>query len=825
MRIKLILVAFFLKFSVLSYSQTAAALNQLLNFGNSGYSSVMNAARTASTTKTGTSTASSAAALQQAKMLGVDPNIIGLLTKTLGGGGEETATQSSGLDMASMLLNPDYAQMILETKVKQDSMQLMLDSFREERLKKKEIDISNEVFGHRFFSTDNLQLFLKSSDTKAPDSYTLGVGDELLISVWGYADYNNKFKIGEDGYIQEKEFGRLYLKGMTFGAAKAVIGKRLSSFINPANTKYEISLNYSRSIDINLVGEVITPGTYKIPAINSVFNAVNAADGVSKIGSVRDIQVRRDGKLVKRFDLHQFLFNPLPSESFYLQNGDFIYVPVAEKLVKIEGAVRRPSIYELKPNEGLNEMIAFAGGLKPDAFIKTIQITRFVKDKTEMINLDYEKILASKENFILNDGDIINISYIPGGVENGVNISGSVRFPGRYQLKENFRISDVIIMAGGIRLDAYIDRAYLKRKMPDQTEVITKFSLSNILLDPSSADNFLLQKDDKIEIFSQANFTEKFIVSIQGSVLKPAVLEYSQNLTLNDLLFYAGGLKTEAANSKIEISRVIDVNTDSLGKKYLPKRIVVKSIAIGPNLEIDEASKAFRLSPMDLVDVRKTPGFAEQMKITLQGEVVYPGSYTILDKFEKVLDVIKRAGGLTPYAHIQSAKLVRPDFAQNRTVFELKDAFKDPNSRANLILKDGDIIEIPTVNQLIRINGAIRYPNLDSAQTISGKFVPGKSAKWYVKNYAGGFEKRAKKKNTMVVYPNGKVEYTKGFMGIKNYPTVDVEGAIVNVEKKKEKPKAPTVPREPVSLNILLPSLIAGVTSALSTAMLIIFLK
>ena len=159
------------------------------------------------------------------------------------------------------------------------------------------------------------------------------------------------------------------------------------------------------------------------------------------------------------------------------------------------------------------------------------------------------------------------------------------------------------------------------------------------------------------------------------------------------------------------------------------------------------------------------------------------------------------------------------------TVFELKDAFKDPNSRSNLILKDGDLIEIPTVNQLIRINGAIRYPHLDSAQTISGKFVAGKSARWYVKNYAGGFEKSAKKKNTMVLYPNGKVEYTKSFMGIKNYPTIDVEGAIVNVEMKKQKPKAPSVPREPVSLNILLPSLIAGVTSALSTALLIIFLK
>jgi protein involved in polysaccharide export with SLBB domain len=821
MKLRVLFSIFLLNFSFLAYTQVG--LGQLLNLGSTGYNSVMNAARTASTTKVGTSGASQAAALQQAKMLGVDPNIIKLLT----GGGAEEQPSGSGLagEIISSILDPDYAALMLEMRVKQDSMFLTLDSMRNERVKLKDIDISNEIFGHRFFSTDNLQLFLKSTDTKAPDSYVLGVGDELLISVWGYADYNNKFKIGDDGYIQEKEFGRLYLKGMTFGAAKAVIGKRLNTFINPANTKYEISLNYSRSIDINLVGEVITPGTYKIPAINSVFNAVNAADGVTRIGTVRNIQVKREGKLVKTFDLHQFLFNPMPQDNFYLQSGDFVYVPVAEKLVKVQGAVRRPSIYELKSNEGLNELIVFAGGLKPDAFIRTIQITRYVKDKTEIINIDYEKLMFNNENFKLNDGDIVDISFIPNGVENGVNISGSVRFPGRYQLKENYRISDVIIMAGGIRLDAYIDRAYLKRKMPDQSEVITKFSLSNILLDPNSADNFLLQKDDKIEIFSQSNFAEKFMVSIQGAVLKPAVLEYSQNLTLNDLLFYAGGLKTEAANSKIEISRVIDVNQDSLGKKYLPKRIVVKTISIGSNLEIDEVSKAFRLSPMDLVDVRKTPGFAEQMKITLSGEVVFPGSYTILDKFEKVLDVIQRAGGLTPYAHIQSAKLIRPDFAQNKTVFELKDAFKDPNSRSNLILKDGDLIEIPTVNQLIRINGAIRYPHLDSAQTISGKFVAGKSARWYVKNYAGGFEKSAKKKNTMVLYPNGKVEYTKSFMGIKNYPTIDVEGAIVNVEMKKQKPKAPSVPREPVSLNILLPSLIAGVTSALSTALLIIFLK
>lgn len=824
MRIKLSLLS--LLFFIVIYNSKAqlAGLNQLLNTSSQGYNAVMNAAKTAATTKVGGSTANNAAALQTAKMLGVDANLIKLLT----GGGDAEATSNTPSDaMLSTLLNPEYGQLVLETKVKQDSMFLILDSMRDERQKKKDIDISNEIFGHRLFSTGSLDLFFKSTDAKAPDSYILGVGDEILISVWGFADYNNKLKVGPDGYIQETEFGRLYVKGLTFGAVKELIGKRLSNFINTKNTKFEITLNYSHSIDVNIVGEVITPGTYKIPAINSVYNALNAADGVSRIGTVRDIQVRRDGKVIKSFDLHQFLMNPIPHQSFYLQDGDFIYVPVAEKIVKIDGAIRRPSMYELIKNEGLKELIAFAGGLKPEAFIKNIQITRFVKDQTEIINVDYEKLLNSNQNFALKDGDIVSISSIPGGVENGVNISGPVRFPGRYQLKEGYRISDLIIAAGGIKLDAYLDRAYIKRILPDQTQVITKFSLANILTDPSSADNLLLQKNDKVELFSQAEFVEKFVVTIQGAVLKPAILEYSEGITLNDLLFYAGGLKTEAANSKIEISRVLEVNeTDSTSdKKYIPQRVVVKTITIGNNLEIDEASKAFRLSPMDLVDVRRTPGFAEQMKVVINGEVVYPGSYTILDKNEKVLDLIERAGGLTQYAHIQSAKLIRADKNQLKTVFELKDAFKDPKSRANLILKDGDIIEIPTVNQLVRINGAIRYPGLDSAQTISGKFVSGKSAKWYVKNYAGGFKKEAKRKNTMVLYPNGKVEYTKSFLGIKNYPTIDVEGAIVNVEYKAPKPKMPPMTREPVSLNILLPSLIAGVTSALSTAMLIIFLK
>ena len=297
--VRLLVLLIISSISISNAHAQMAGLSQLLNMGMQGYNSVLNTAKTAATTKVGTTSANTAASLQQAKMMGVDPNIIKLL---LGGGEDASAAVSNPNDaLMSSLLNPEYGQLVLQTKLRQDSMFLILDSLKVEKQKLKDIDLSNEIFGHRFFTTNNLEFFFKSTDTKAPDSYIVGPGDEILISVWGYADYNNKLKVNDDGYIQETEFGRLYVKGLTFGAVKALIGKRLNSFINTQNTKYEITLNYSRSIDVNIVGEVVTPGTFKIPAINTVYNAINAADGVTNIGTVRDIQIRRDGKVVKRF--------------------------------------------------------------------------------------------------------------------------------------------------------------------------------------------------------------------------------------------------------------------------------------------------------------------------------------------------------------------------------------------------------------------------------------------------------------------------------------------------------------------------------------------
>ncbi|MCB0508044.1 MAG: SLBB domain-containing protein [Bacteroidetes bacterium] len=751
--------------------------------------------------------------LSQLQLLGLDPNAVQEYLKNKSANG--TATPE---DPVQAVL-----QSIMELKAKQDELQNQLNQQKVISDSSSKIR-PNDIFGHAFFNSGKLALFEKSSEAKAPDSYVLGVGDEISIAVWGYADYNNKFKVNEDGFIQIPEFGRIYVKGLTFGAVKSQIGKRLASFINPKNTKYEITLNYSRTIEVNIVGEVKMPGTYQIPAINSVYNAINAANGITNIGSVRDIQVRRDGKTIKHFDVYDFLLNPLLQENFFLQNGDFIYVSTQKKVVKVSGAIRRPAKYELLNGENLNGLLKFAGGFAPDAYIKSIQVTRAGEDKTKLIDVDYEALLASGKDFDLQDGDIVDISTIPGGIENYVSIKGTIRYPGKYELKDGYRISDIIKIAGGINLETYIDRAYIKRRLDDNTEVIQKFSLKNILMDINSPDNLLLKRFDAIQLFSKNDFIEKFMVSIEGSVLKPTTMEYSTGLTLNDLLFYAGGLKKEAANAKIEISRVINIDS-SAERQFVPHRVVVQTISIGQNLELDDASKAFELSPMDKIFVRKVYGFDEQATVTITGEVKYPGTYPILHKNEKVLDIIERAGGLTAYAFIKNSKLTRPDNNLDKTIFQLKDAFNDSSSRANYVLKNGDIIDIPTVNQLVSIKGAIRYPGLDSTETINGKFVPGKSARWYVKHYAGGFKKGALKKSTMVIYPNRKVDYTHSFIGIKNYPTVDIEGATITVDMKKKKPKPTKGPEAALNWNIVLPSMIAAITSIATTLTLIFVLK
>jgi protein involved in polysaccharide export with SLBB domain len=761
----------------------------------------------------------------QSSMLGTTSlNAAGVLSQVMGQTGESTNTASTTTGAASALgLDEASLMMLLQTLAQQEmagaettqSTTYVPDTLRDPVFPK------SSIFGHDFFGRQKLELYTKSTDLKAPDNYILDTGDELNVAVWGFSDYSKTLIVESDGYITIQDYGRFYVRGLTFEAVRKSIIQKLRTFINLQNSDVAISLNHSRTITVNIVGEVRSPGTYQIPAINSVFNALNAAKGVSESGSVRAIEVRRNGKTIKTFDTYDFLLGGKTEQEFYLQEGDFIYVPFSYKIITVEGEIRRPMKYELLPNEGTNSLLYFSGGLLPTAYTKIAQLKRYKTNKVEVYDLNLDEILSSGNDYDLMNLDKIVISTIPDDFQNFVSIKGSVRVPGKYELRDGMRVSDVVKLADGIHFNTYIERGYILRTLDDLTTVIKSFNLKDIILNENSAENLLLQKMDVVEIFSKRDFLEKFSVEISGSVLKPITKEYSEGLTLNDLVFYAGGFKREAANTKIDIFRL--KNIDKEVENTIPERVMVKTVTIDNNLEIDAESKAFLLKPMDHVIVRKTHDYDPQTNVTLTGEVMYPGVYPILRKDERLTDLIKRAGGLTPFAHVDASTLKRVDKALGPVILELKQAFKDTASRANYILKPDDLINIPSINQLVSLSGAIRYPEIDTFGLISGKYVPSKRAKFYVKKYGAGFDDRAKKTTTVVLNPNGSAVYTKKFPWFGRYPKV-AEGAKVQVDYKPRKEKREKLPRDPINWNIVLPSIIVSATSTVTTVVLLLTL-
>lgn len=681
-----------------------------------------------------------------------------------------------------------------------------------------------DIFGHQFFRLKNLNVFDKSARVKAPANYVLDEGDEISVAVWGAAVFNESFEVEADGYVYLEDAGRVYVKGLTFGAVREVLTRKINSFINLRNSNLEINLNYSRTITVNIVGDVMQPGSYVIPAINSVFNALSAANGPSSIGSIRNIAVKRDGATVKTFDLYQFLLDGEIKNDFFLQEGDYIYVPTQEKVVEIDGSIRRPWKYEAKGNETLADLLMMAGGFTANSYTEAVQLRRYTNNEVELMDIALSSVSGGSD-IVLKDGDKFYVPQIPADYKNFVEVQGYVRFPGQYQFKDGYRISDAIEAAGGLLFDTYLDRAYITRRNEDLTTNIQNFPLKSVVIDGSSPDDILLQRGDKIEIFSKQDFLEEFKVTIEGAVLKPVNMTYSDGMTLNDLVFYAGGLKKEAANNTLEVSRVATKIED--GEEVLT-RVVVLNTKISADLELDADSKGFELSPMDQVYVRKNPEFDKQSNITIEGEVVFPGTYPILQKDEKILDLIERAGGLTDYAYLQSARLYRLNSKIGVVVIDLEEAYRSPNSRANYILKAGDVIDIPTINQMVSVRGAIGHPDLDSLETISSYYVPGKRAKYYIKSFAGGFDTHAKKKTTKVVNPDGSAGFTKKVLGFNRYPAVE-EGAVVsvgyNVKRMERKKMKEESTKEPLNWNILLPSVVVGATSVISSTILILLLN
>ena len=670
------------------------------------------------------------------------------------------------------------------------------------------------IYGHKLLRTP---LTTESVvNPKPPSNYVLKSGDQVTITAYGPTDFQGIYNIHEDGYIYQKEAGRMYIAGMELGDARVLLRNRWSRFMNLTNSTFDVSITYSPVIRVNIVGEVAQPGTYSISSWNSALNALAYASGPTDLGSVRKIEVRREGETIKILDVYKFLMDPASNQDFFLQDNDYLVVQPHGKTVAISGQINRPHTYELLDHEHLGKLISYAAGLKPAAYTRNIQVQRFANSQRVVINVDYDSLATWGGDFDLFDGDVVWIDTLPETFENYVEVRGDVNFPGPYELRPGYRVSDVLARAQGNGKYDRIDQAYLIRLDEDFNPRNIPIDIDAILADPDVEDNVLLEERDVIEVIGKVS--DDFTVAVEGAVRSPGEYTYATGMTLKDLLFYAGGPKTEAAVDRIEVARVVEYDVSS-GAWVPTQGAQIQTVAIGFDLQNDAAAEEYVLQPYDRIFVHVAEGFDYQQQVTLVGEVRFPGVYTLSGRDESVVDLIERAGGLTATAFADGASMFRnggvglqDDYT--RLVLELDRAMRDPTSPYNHILVEGDSIIIPKMMDYVALSGFMYNPEIDTANMISVPFERGKRAGYYVNQYGGGFDRRARRNKTLVIEPNGRVRRTKEILWINIYPKVTTEGAqIVAVEKLRPETRFSDDEKPPFDWNLFVSTLSAGILS------------
>lgn len=765
-----------------------------------------------------------------------------------------------------------------------------------------------KIWGQQLFRDKSLKLFTRSLDATPPNTYVLGAGDRINISIWGASQANLNLEIKQDGYIYPTRMARIYLKGLNFEQAKMLLRNRFAQYYRFQAEEFQADISFVRTISVNIWGEANLYGSFNIPATNTAFNALVAVGGPSKIGSVRNIELRR-GRTVKKIDIYEFMNDPTVQYDLFLQNNDIIYIPIAERLIQIGGGVKRPFIYELSQGENLAQLIDFAGGLTVDAYQKEIQVKRIIEDEETIIDVPMKSLFDGGGDFTLLNGDVVTIRRIPKPYENFVEIVGAVELPGKYALDNKMRITD-LLEKGILEEEARKDFAYLYRRNDDGTSNVDRIDLAAILQDESSSSNIVLAPEDRLITFKQSKFTDNLRVSIRGAVREPAEFPYDpkQNLKVEDLIFLAGGLLPNATNfayikrrrsdnSKdieyisVNLLEAVDnpldatknlilqpfdeitiltkeIYTDeftvtiggsvrnpgeftygeSMSMKDLltlagglkfgassskidvfrlqvrddqPTQTIVAQIAVDENLEVI-SGKDFKIEPLDKIYVRNVPNFEKQKFIQINGEVSYPGVYALTSSNERIMDVLSRAGGLTVEAFPEGAYLMRYTDQPGQTILNLDKILKNPKSRFNLILKEGDIITIPKVLELVTIEldgtlAAELYPNkMLEGGRINVPYFSGKKAGWYINEYAAGIDrkKRARKRLITVEHPNKRLEKYHGILSL-GTPKVN-SGSIISIGTKPKKEKEKKKDKEPVNWDRVLTQVLT-VTSAFSS--------
>lgn len=659
----------------------------------------------------------------------------------------------------------------------------------------------NEVFGRNIFNTTNLT-FEPSVNLATPPNYRLGPGDEVIIDIWGTSQNTIRQEISPDGTINIEKIGPVNLSGMTVSQAnehlKRVLGKTYSGLDTPGgDLEISLTLGNSRTIQINVMGEVLQPGTYALSSFSTVFHALYRAGGVSPIGSLRNVQVTRGGKTVAKVDVYDFIMKGKTQDDIRLQEGDVVIVPAYEALVKIKGNVKRPMRYEMKHNESLATLINYAGGFSSDAYTRSLRVIRQNGEEHE-INTVKEINFGT---YTLHNGDEVTAEAILQRFTNRLEVRGAVYRPGLYQLNGEINtVRALVTEAKGLRGDAFTNRAVLKREREDLTTEMISVDVRGIMA--GSSPDIPLQKNDILYIPSIHDLEDFGDVSIYGEVARPDQYTYSANMTLEDLIIRAGGLRESASTVRVDVARRIKdpkstVSTDSIGQMF--------TFALKDGFVID-GEQGFTLQPYDQVFVRRSPGYQAQQNVQIQGEVIFGGTYAMTSREERLSDLLKKAGGATPNAYLRGAKLIRVANEEEKkrmrdvidlmnrqfgeammdslgirvedtfTVgIELDKAVANPGSEFDLVLREGDVLSVPKLNNTVKVNGAVMMPN-----TVG--YLSNKNTNYYL-DQAGGYALNAKKSKKFVIYMNGQVARIKGRDKDKIEPGCEI---IVPTKKNKK---------------------------------------
>lgn len=654
-----------------------------------------------------------------------------------------------------------------------ESMFLFADSIY--LLKQSLLPAKKEIYGHNLFKGTNMT-FEPSPNLATPQNYRLGPGDEVIIDVWGASQTTIQEVISPDGNIMVQDLGPVYLNGKTIQEANTYIRKAFSKIYSgldgeESNSDISLSLGQNRSVLVNVMGEVENPGTFQVSSFATLFNAIYMAGGLNEMGSLRDIRLIRDNKEVAKVDMYEYMRNGSVQDDIRLNDNDVIIVSAHSLLVNMEGRVRRPMLYEIKAEESLEDLIAYSGGFAPDAYRADVRVMRMGKVQREIYTVSSEQM----GGFNLMDGDSVYVDSIQVTYANMAEVRGAVFRPGMFQIGGSITtVRELIEAAGGLREEAFPTRALLNRTNPDKT--LTNLSVNIQGLMNGTVPDEPLRNNDVLLIPSLFDVGEVKTFSVYGEVLFPGDYRFADNTSIEDLILQAGGLKENASLSKIDVVRR---NRD---KNATEKNSILSetfSFSIDENLTI--LDNDFRLLPFDEVYVRRSPGYAVNRRVIVDGEVTFPGYYSLANDNESLSSIMERVGQFSPEAYPEGARLERRMTADERsrmkdiaeilanndsialaktlakleetTIYDvgidLKAATENPGGPADIVLRDGDRIIVPVFTNTVKINGEVMFSN-------TVPYAKGKGLKYYI-DRAGGYSQTAKKNKAYVVYMNGSV--------------------------------------------------------------------